>query len=74
MHRSLFLYHFLYEKLYYFGIGFIMRFIWVLYDNAGLNKLLCTFIRAEMALLLGLRGILGLFLGLFYLELGVGLG
>lgn len=51
-----------------------MRFVWVLYDNAWLNKLLCTFIRGKMALLLGLRGISGLFLGLFYLELGVGLG
>ena len=74
MLRSLFLLHFLYEKLYRFGIGFIMRFIWILCGNAGLNKLFWEFIRTEMALLLGLRGISDLFLGLFYLELGVELG
>ena len=51
-----------------------MRFMWVLYGDAGLNNLFWGFIRAEMALLLGVRGISDLFLGLFYLELGVELG
>ena len=74
MHRSLFLYHFLYEKLYYFGIGFIMRFLGFIFNSIIYYFLIFANIRTEMALLLGLRGILDLFLGLFYLELGVGLG